>query len=54
LLDLLDGHQLDVRAETATWNTASQGVLRRNGFLEVGRTANLDDGELIEWRRRRS
>ncbi len=51
LLERLVGHELDVRAETATWNVASQGVLRQNGFVEVGRTANLEDGELIEWRR---
>jgi len=52
LLELLHGHELDVSAHTAAWNLASQAVLRRNGFFEVGRTTNLEDGELIEWRRK--
>jgi RimJ/RimL family protein N-acetyltransferase len=51
LLELLSPFELDVRAETAAWNVASQCVLRRNGFVECSRIATLDDGELIEWRR---
>jgi RimJ/RimL family protein N-acetyltransferase len=51
LLDDTDSRRVDVCADTAAWNVASQGVLRRHGFVEVARSANLEDGELIRWRR---
>jgi RimJ/RimL family protein N-acetyltransferase len=51
LLDLVRAEGLTVRADAATWNLASQGVLRRLGFVEVGRSSSLEDGELINWQR---
>jgi RimJ/RimL family protein N-acetyltransferase len=51
LLAVIRDRGLDVRADTATWNVASQGVLRRLGFVEVGRSWNPKDGDLIAWRR---
>ena len=51
LLDVVKDRGLSVRADTAAWNTPSQGVLRRLNFVEVGRRVSLEDGELIEWRR---
>jgi RimJ/RimL family protein N-acetyltransferase len=40
-----------VVATTAPDNIASQTALRRNGFVERGRTMDPDEGELIVWRR---
>jgi RimJ/RimL family protein N-acetyltransferase len=51
LLEEVRDRGLAVRAETATWNVASQGVLRRLGFLEVGRSWSPKDSDLIQWRR---
>jgi [ribosomal protein S5]-alanine N-acetyltransferase len=51
LLTMLDGRDLTIRAETATWNVASQMVLRRLGFLEIARRADSNDDELIIWER---
>jgi RimJ/RimL family protein N-acetyltransferase len=51
LLDLIRMERLVVRADTAAWNLASQGVLRRLGFVETGRSSSLEDGELINWQR---
>jgi [ribosomal protein S5]-alanine N-acetyltransferase len=51
LLTMLDGRDLTIRAETATWNVASQIVLRRLGFLEIARRADSNDDELIIWER---
>ncbi len=36
-------------AETATSNPASQLVLERNGFKQVGARNDLEDGDLIVW-----
>ena len=38
-----------VLAETSTENPASQHVLRVNGFAEVGRRCDPEDGDLICW-----
>jgi RimJ/RimL family protein N-acetyltransferase len=51
LLTLIAGRSLDVCAETATWNEASQLVLRHAGFQQVGQRRNTDDSELLVWRR---
>jgi RimJ/RimL family protein N-acetyltransferase len=51
LLALISGRSLDVCAETATWNEASQLVLRRAGFLQVDQRREADDSELLVWRR---
>lgn len=51
LLTLIAGRSLDVCAETATWNEASQLVLRHAGFQQVGQRRNADDSELLVWRR---
>ena len=40
-----------ITAETAFKNLASQRVLARNGFREVGRRIDEDDGPVICWRR---
>jgi RimJ/RimL family protein N-acetyltransferase len=40
-----------VFAETAVDNPASQLVLIRNGFAEIGRRNDAEDGEMIGWRR---
>jgi RimJ/RimL family protein N-acetyltransferase len=40
-----------ITAETAAENLPSQRVLRRNGFSEVGRRVDEEDGFLICWRR---
>ena len=40
-----------VRAETSVDNLPSQHVLLANGFLEVGRRDDEEDGPLICWRR---
>lgn len=40
-----------ITAETAVDNLASQRVLRRNGFIEVNRRFDEEDGALICWRR---
>jgi RimJ/RimL family protein N-acetyltransferase len=40
-----------VVATAAPDNIASQKALRRNGFVERGRTMDPDEGELIVWRR---
>ena len=39
-----------VIAETAIGNTASQGVLRKNGFEPVARRFDPEDGEVVVWR----
>jgi RimJ/RimL family protein N-acetyltransferase len=52
LLTMLDGRALTIRAETATWNVASQMVLRHLGFMEIARRVENNDGELIVWERR--
>ncbi len=51
LLRLIAGRSLEVVAETATWNAASQAVLRKNGFERVGERQSREDGELVVWRR---
>jgi RimJ/RimL family protein N-acetyltransferase len=51
LLTLIAGRSLDVCAETATWNEASQLVLRHAGFQQVGQRREADDSELLVWRR---
>jgi RimJ/RimL family protein N-acetyltransferase len=51
LLALIAGRSLDVCAETATWNEASQLVLRHAGFEQTGRRRDADDSELLVWRR---
>jgi RimJ/RimL family protein N-acetyltransferase len=51
LLGLITGRSLDVCAETATWNEASQLVLRHAGFQQVGQRREADDSELLVWRR---
>lgn len=51
LLALLAGRSLDVRAETAAWNEASQSVLRRASFQHVGQRRDADGSELLVWRR---
>jgi RimJ/RimL family protein N-acetyltransferase len=51
LLGLITGRSLDVCAETAMWNEASQLVLRHAGFLQVGQRREADDSELLVWRR---
>ena len=38
-------------AVTAVDNAASQRCLARNGFLEVGRAVDPEDGDVIRWRR---
>jgi RimJ/RimL family protein N-acetyltransferase len=38
-------------ASTALSNFASQKALERNGFVEIGRDTDLEDGALILWRR---
>jgi RimJ/RimL family protein N-acetyltransferase len=40
-----------ITAETAVENLASQRVLRKNGFIEVNRRVDEEDGALICWRR---
>ena len=37
-------------ARTAVANTASQGVLSRNGFIRVGESVDPEDGQMIDWR----
>jgi RimJ/RimL family protein N-acetyltransferase len=39
-----------VRAETALANLPSQRVLEANGFVQVGRGMDHDEGETIVWR----
>jgi RimJ/RimL family protein N-acetyltransferase len=51
LLALIEGRSLDVRAETATWNTASQAVLRHAGFREVGEQHDPRSGDVVIWER---
>jgi RimJ/RimL family protein N-acetyltransferase len=51
LLALIGGRSLDVCAETATWNEASQLVLRHAGFQQVGQRREADNSELLVWRR---
>jgi RimJ/RimL family protein N-acetyltransferase len=51
LLALIAGRSLDVLAETATWNEASQSVLRHAGFQLVSQRRDVDDSELLVWRR---
>jgi RimJ/RimL family protein N-acetyltransferase len=51
LLTLIAGRSLDVLAETALWNEASQSVLRHAGFQQVGRRRDADESELLMWRR---
>jgi RimJ/RimL family protein N-acetyltransferase len=38
-------------AETALANLPSQRVLEANGFSQVGRSVDADEGEMIVWRR---
>ncbi len=38
-------------AATATSNPASQRVLERNGFEEMGRLLDPEEGEIIRWQR---
>ncbi|KKB82816.1 acetyltransferase [Devosia limi DSM 17137] len=40
-----------VTAETGAENLASQSVLRRNGFEQIGTCVNEEDGPLIQWRK---
>jgi RimJ/RimL family protein N-acetyltransferase len=51
LLDLLEGRSLEIVAETAHWNVASQTVLEKSGFLRAGERRSREDGDLIVWRR---
>ena len=51
LLALIAGRSLDVLAETATWNEASQAVLRHAGFEQTGLRRDVDESELLIWRR---
>jgi RimJ/RimL family protein N-acetyltransferase len=37
-------------AETVTENIPSQGVLRKNGFVRIGRAIDSDGDEIIRWR----
>jgi RimJ/RimL family protein N-acetyltransferase len=52
---LIEAARLDPRvsvivAETALANLASQKVLTVNGFADVGRSVDDDEGEMIVWR----
>jgi RimJ/RimL family protein N-acetyltransferase len=52
---LIDAARLDPRvrvivAETALTNLPSQKVLTANGFADVGRNVDADEGEMIVWR----
>lgn len=40
-----------ITAETALGNLASQRVLIANGFIDVGRSHDDEEGEMIVWRR---
>lgn len=51
LLAMVEGRDLRVRAETEPSNKASQTVLRRLGFQDVGRRDD-EEGPLIVWERR--
>ena len=42
---------LVLHAETAVDNLPSQRVLEANGFADVGRRNDYEDGDLICWRR---
>jgi RimJ/RimL family protein N-acetyltransferase len=39
-----------ITAETAVANIASQRVLIRNGFIQVGERVDDEDGPLLRWR----
>ena len=45
-----DGRAHEIAAETNVGNIASQRVLEHNGFCEVGRRHDDEDGDLICWR----
>ncbi len=45
-----DPHIRALTAQTAVANTASQGVLARNGFTQVGESIDAEDGQMIVWR----
>ena len=49
LLDKVSGHGFRVKAETSWWNVGSQHVVKKVGFIEVGRRMSDRDGELIVW-----
>ncbi len=51
LLELVREYDLRIKAETLAWNVASQRVVEKMGFVEVGRRGTNDGGELIVWRR---
>ena len=46
-----DGRIVCPQAETAADNRASQVVLERNGFRQVGVRQDAGDGPLVCWRR---
>jgi RimJ/RimL family protein N-acetyltransferase len=49
LLTLIEDRSLDVRAETAAWNAASQSVLRHAGFRPIGERRDAHDGDIMIW-----
>jgi RimJ/RimL family protein N-acetyltransferase len=51
LLGQIQNRKLTVRAETALENVASQAVVQRCNFDDVGRAHTFEDGELIVWER---
>lgn len=48
---LADGRVDVVLADTAVTNVGSRRVLETNGFVEIGRRHDPEDGELVCWRR---
>jgi len=49
LLSLQTDPAVKIRARTLPENIASQGVLKRNGFVCLGTVQDEDDGEVLEW-----
>jgi RimJ/RimL family protein N-acetyltransferase len=49
LLDIVVGRSLDLYAETTVQNVASQAVLRKSGFEQVGERRDAHDGDLLVW-----
>jgi RimJ/RimL family protein N-acetyltransferase len=45
-----DPHIRALTAQTALANAASQGVLARNGFTQVGESVDPEDGPMMVWR----
>jgi RimJ/RimL family protein N-acetyltransferase len=51
LLQRISGRGFAIIAETASWNTPSQSVLRRLQFSEIDERHDANDGDLIIWHR---